>query len=29
LYGLNENQKQDQRYRDAYAKCMHSRGYTG
>lgn len=29
LYGLNENQKQDQRYRDAYAKCMHSRGYNG
>jgi hypothetical protein len=24
LYGLNETQKQDQRYRDAYAKCMHS-----
>jgi hypothetical protein len=29
LYGLNETQKQDQRYRDAYAKCMHSPGYTG
>jgi hypothetical protein len=29
LYGLNENQKQDQRYRDAYAKCMHARGHTG
>ena len=29
LYGLNETQKQDQRYRDAYAKCMHSHGYTG
>jgi hypothetical protein len=29
LYGLNENQKHDQRYRDAYAACMRSRGYTG
>src|SRR5262245_8370151 len=29
LYGLNENQKQDERYRDAYAKCMHARGHTG
>ena len=29
LYGLNENQKQDQRYRDAYAKCMHARGHAG
>jgi hypothetical protein len=29
LYGLNENQKHDQRYRDAYASCMRSRGYTG
>jgi hypothetical protein len=29
LYGLNETQKRDQRYRDAYAKCMHSHGYTG
>lgn len=28
LYGLNENQKQDQRYRDAYAKCMHARGHS-
>jgi hypothetical protein len=28
LYGLNENQKHDQRYRDAYASCMRSRGYT-
>jgi hypothetical protein len=29
LYGLNENQKHDQRYRDAYASCMRSRGYSG
>lgn len=29
LYGLNENKKHDQLYRDAYASCMHSRGYTG
>ena len=29
LYGLNENQKRDQQYRDAYATCMRSRGYTG
>ena len=29
LYGLNENGKQDQRYRDAYAKCMHARGHAG
>jgi hypothetical protein len=29
LYGLNETQKQDQRYRDAYAKCMHAHGHTG
>jgi hypothetical protein len=29
LYGLNENQKHDQRYRDAYASCMRGRGYTG
>jgi hypothetical protein len=27
LYGLNENRKQDQRYRDAYAACMRARGY--
>ena len=27
LYGLNENQKRDQHYRDAYAACMHARGY--
>jgi len=29
LYGLNENQKHDQRYREAYASCMRGRGYTG
>ena len=28
LYGLNENHKHDERYRNAYAACMHSRGYT-
>ena len=28
LYGLNENQKHDERYRNAYASCMRSRGYT-
>lgn len=29
LYGLNENRKNDQRYREAYAACMKSRGYPG
>ena len=29
LYGLNEAQKQDERYRDAYALCMRARGYSG
>jgi len=29
LYGLNENKKHDQTYRDAYASCMRGRGYTG
>jgi hypothetical protein len=29
LYGLNENKKHDERYRNAYAACLHSRGYTG
>jgi hypothetical protein len=29
LYGLNENQKHDQRYREANASCMRSRGYNG
>ena len=27
LYGLNENHKTDERYREAYAACMRSRGY--
>ncbi len=29
LYGLNENRKHDEQYREAYAACMRSRGYTG
>jgi hypothetical protein len=29
LYGLNENKKHDESYRNAYAACMHSRGYAG
>jgi hypothetical protein len=29
LYGLNENKKHDETYRNAYGACMHSRGYTG
>jgi uncharacterized membrane protein len=29
LYGLNENKKNDQRYREAYAACMRSRGHAG
>jgi hypothetical protein len=29
LYGLNDNQKHDERYREAYSACMRSRGYTG
>ena len=29
LYGLNENQKHDERYRGAYAACMRARGYAG
>jgi hypothetical protein len=29
LYGLNDNQKHDQQYRDAYAACMRARGHTG
>lgn len=29
LYGLNENSKHDERYRNAYAACMRSRGYAG
>jgi len=29
LYGLNENRKHDEQYRDAYAACMRSHGYVG
>ncbi len=29
LYGLSENRKNDERYRDAYGACMRSRGYAG
>ena len=29
LYGLNENKKHDERYRNAYGACMRGRGYTG
>jgi len=29
LYGLNESRKNDVRYREAYASCIRSRGYTG
>jgi hypothetical protein len=29
LYGLNENRKNDQRAREAYAACMRARGYPG
>jgi hypothetical protein len=29
LYGLNENRKHDERYRDAYASCMRARGFAG
>ncbi len=29
LYGLNENRRYDERYRDTYAACMRGRGYTG
>jgi hypothetical protein len=29
LYGVNENRKNDARYRDMYASCMRARGYTG
>lgn len=28
LYGLNDNHKNDQRYREAYAACMRSRGHV-
>jgi hypothetical protein len=29
LYGLNENHKHDEHYREAYSACMRSRGYVG
>lgn len=29
LYGLNENRKHDVKYREAYASCMRTKGYTG
>jgi hypothetical protein len=29
LYGLNENKKHDERYRDAYAACSPSHGCAG
>jgi len=29
LYGLNENKRHDERYREAYGSCMRSRGYSG
>jgi len=29
LYGLNENRRNDERYREAYSSCLRSRGYTG
>jgi hypothetical protein len=29
LYGLNENRRYDERYREAYAGCMRARGYLG
>jgi hypothetical protein len=29
LYGVNENKKHDESYPNAYAACIHSRGYTG
>lgn len=28
VFGLNENRKHDARYRDVYARCMRSRGYS-
>jgi hypothetical protein len=28
LYGLNENKKHDESYRNAYGACMRSRGFT-
>ena len=29
LYGLNENKKNDERYRHAYASCLRARGHAG
>ena len=29
LYGLNENRKHDEQYREAYANCMRMRGHAG
>src|SRR5262245_45221896 len=29
LYGIWDNKKNDERFREAYAACMHARGYTG
>jgi hypothetical protein len=29
LYGLNDVHKNNQEYREAYARCMHARGYSG
>ncbi len=28
LYGINEGNKNDERYREAYRACMRGRGYT-
>src|SRR5215470_10977393 len=28
LYGLNENKKNDEKYKAAYASCMRARGFT-
>ena len=29
LYGIWDNKKNDERFREAYATCMQARGYTG
>jgi hypothetical protein len=29
LYGIYDNKKHDEKYRNAYSSCMRSRGYTG
>jgi hypothetical protein len=29
LFGLNETRRHDEKYREAYARCMRSRGYAG